>query len=82
MLRCATLAFSLMSPVLYTHMLEFDCPACGSRISAMRLFNEKNLEAVGAEMFHLKCPKCKEYCELRGASARKHVVKQWGKEPK
>jgi uncharacterized protein YlaI len=61
----------------FAHILLFVCPECDLPIAISRINNEKNLEAVDAEVLHIKCSYCDKSAEVSALTAKKHYVETW-----
>jgi hypothetical protein len=61
----------------YAHTLLFVCPECNLPVSASRICNEKSLELIDAQCFHLQCAYCSAFSAVVGAKAKAHWVTEW-----
>ena len=62
--------------VAFVHVLLFQCPKCGSPLSAHRLAENGNLEEIDGSSFDLMCS-CGWKGDRPGIRARKHWVEPW-----
>jgi hypothetical protein len=61
----------------YAHTLLFVCPECNLPVSISRICNEKSLEMIDAQSFHLECAYCSAFSAVVGATNKLHWVTEW-----
>ena len=61
----------------YAHTLLFVCPECNLPASISRICNEKSLEVIDAQSFHLECGYCHASSTALAATAKAHWVSEW-----
>jgi len=61
----------------YAHTLLFVCSECNLPISISRICNEKSLEMIDSQSFHLECAYCHASSTVLAATAKAHWVSEW-----
>src|SRR5215472_5061696 len=61
----------------YAHTLLFVCPECNLPLATSRICNEKSMEMIDAQSFHLECGYCHASSTVVAATAKAHWVSEW-----
>jgi hypothetical protein len=64
------------------HVLLFICPDCNLPVAISRVSNERSLETVDAERFHITCSYCEKSSDVTAVTAKRHYVEDWTQVPK